>query len=141
MGKLESEALGRLVVDYWQQRLGDEPLMATALGERRYDGRLPDISPEGRAAIRRRYEEVVLRCETIAEDALAPPERLTRTALLVDARSQIDYGLCDLDDWTVDPLGGPQVQLMNVESFQPVRTADEGRTVAGNRAVHGTAHG
>ena len=74
MGKLESEALGLLAADYWQQRLEDEPLMATALGDRRYDGRLPDISPEGRAAIRKRYGEVVRRCEAIAEDALAPPE-------------------------------------------------------------------
>ncbi len=129
MGKLESGALGLLAADYWQQRLADEPLMATALGDRRYDGRLPDISPEGRAAIRERYEAVVRRCEDIGEDALAPSERLTRTALLVDARSQIDYSLCDLDDWTVDPLQGPQVLLMNVESFQPVRTTEEGRAM------------
>jgi len=129
MGKLQSDALGLLAADYWQQRLEDEPLMATALGDRRYDGRLPDISSEGRAAIRRRYEAIVWRCEVIGEDALAPPDRLTRTALLVDARSQIDYSLCDLDDWTVDPLQGPQVLLMNVESFQPVRAMEEGRAM------------
>jgi uncharacterized protein (DUF885 family) len=124
-----AKALEILAADYWQQRLSDEPVWATALGDRRYDDRLPDISPEGRRSARKRYEEVVRRCDAIAAEGLSPPDRLTRAALLADAGSQVGYSLCNLDDWTVDPLQGPQVSLMNIESFQPVETPAEARAM------------
>jgi uncharacterized protein (DUF885 family) len=49
--------------------------------------------------------------------------------LLVDAQAQVDYSSCGLEDWTVDPLGGPQTEFLNVESYQPVKTAEEGRVM------------
>ena len=107
----------------------NEPLVATGLGDRRFDDRLPDTSPEGRARARRQYEAIVRRCEAITESSLPVGDRLTRTCLLVDAGSVLDYSSCDLDDWVVDPLQGPQVELMNVESYQPVRTVAEGHAM------------
>ena len=115
-----------LAREYWEERMSNEPLTATALGDRRFDDRLPDISPEGRARIIRQYQRVVQGCRAIPEASLSPADRLTRTALLVDAGSLVDYYSCGLDDWVVDPLGGPQVELMNTESYQPVRTTLEG---------------
>ncbi len=119
-------ALAELAKEYWEERMSNEPLTATALGDRRFDGRLTDISPEGRARIKGQYQTIVERCKAIPEEGLSEGDRLTRTALLVDAASVLDYHSCDLEDWVVDPLGGPQVELMNVESYQPVRTASEG---------------
>lgn len=124
-----AEALELLAASYWQARLSDDPVWATALGDRRHDDRLPDVSPEGRESARKRYEEVVRECGAIAEDGLPARDRLTRTALLVDAGSQVSYSLCNLDDWVVDPLQGPQVSLMNIESFQPVETPEEARAM------------
>jgi len=115
-----------LAKEYWDDRMSNEPLYATALGDRRFDDRLPDIAPEARVRIIRQYEMVVQRCRAISEAGLPDGDRLTRTALLVDAGSLVDYYSCDLDDWVVDPLGGPQVELMNTESYQPVRTTLEG---------------
>ncbi len=112
--------------DYWDERMFNEPLFATALGDRRFDDRLPDISPEGRTRIRQQYEAVIERCKAIHEASLSPADRLTRAALLVDAGSVVSYYSCDLDDWVVDPLQGLQVELMNTESYQPVRTVAEG---------------
>jgi uncharacterized protein (DUF885 family) len=123
--------LARLAKEYWEERLANEPLMATALGDRRFDDRLPDISPERRSRTKKQYESVLRRCEAIPEDSLSAEDRMTRTALLVDARSMFDYYSCDLEEWTVDPLQGPQVELMNVESYQPVRSPAEGRAMAG----------
>ncbi len=51
---------------------------------------------------------------------------MTRAALLVDLRSQLDYLSCHLEEWTIDPLSGPQVEFFNIESYQPVRTPREG---------------
>ncbi len=109
--------------------MSNEPLFATALGDRRFDDRLPDISPTGRSHIRAQYQDIVARCRDIPEDSLSGADRLTRTALLVDASSVLDYYSCDLDDWVVDPLQGLQVELMNVESYQPVRSVAEGEAM------------
>ncbi|HEV2137727.1 MAG TPA: DUF885 domain-containing protein [Nitrososphaerales archaeon] len=123
------ESLAQLAKGYWEERLFNEPLFATALGDRRFDDRLPDVSPAGRAKVKKQYESVVSRCREIPESILSDADRLTRTALLVDAGSLLDYYSCDLEDWTVDPLQGLQVELMNVESYQPVQTVSEGRAM------------
>ncbi|MDA4120102.1 MAG: DUF885 domain-containing protein [Thaumarchaeota archaeon] len=130
------ESLAHLAKEYWEERLSNEPLSATALGDRRFDDRLADISRAGRAGVKKQYGLVVSRCKEIPENTLSDADRLTRTALLVDAGSLLDYYSCDLEDWTVDPLQGLQVELMNVESYQPVRTVSEGRAmVARWRAI------
>ena len=109
--------------------MANEPLVATALGDRRFDDRLPDISPAGRSRIEAQYRDVVSRCVAILDDSLSKADRLTRTALLVDASSVADYYSCDLEDWVVDPLQGFQVEFMNLESYQPVRSFAEGEAM------------
>ena len=125
----EPGRLAELAKKYWEERLTNEPLLATALGDRRFDARLPDITREGRERIKRQYEEVVRACERIPEEGLSGNDRATRTALLVDAGSMLAYYSCNLDEWVVDPLQGFQVELMNLESYQPVRTVSEGRAM------------
>ena len=114
-----------LAREYWEKRMANEPLFATALGDRRFDGRLPDISPAGRARIKKEYLDIVDRCKAVQTDGLSEEDMLTLAALLTDAGSLYDYYSCDLEDWVVDPLQGIQVELMNLESYQPVRTVGE----------------
>ena len=121
--------ISTLAKEYWEKRMANEPLFATALGDRRFDGRLPDISPAGRARIKQQYQDILQRCKAIQADGLSGDERLTLTALSVDVGSLYDYYSCDLDDWVVDPLQGMQVELMNLESYQPVRTVEEARAM------------
>ena len=123
------ESLDLLAKEYWEERMSNEPIFATALGDRRFDDRLPDTTPEGRARIMEKYQSMADRCERIPEAALSSGEKLTRTALLVDAGSAEQYYSCNLEDWVVDPLQGIQVELMNLESYQPVRTVEEGRAM------------
>ena len=120
------DALADLAKEYWEERMRNEPLFATALGDRRFDERLPDISPQGRKRMAGEYEDVVRRCGLAVERDLADGDRITKAALLVDAGSVIEYLSCGLDDWVVDPLQGIQVELMNLESYQPVHTVEEG---------------
>jgi uncharacterized protein (DUF885 family) len=121
--------LSSLAKEYWETRLEDEPLFATVIGDRRFDDRLRDVTPRGRLRVRKQYELILQRCRSIRGESLSDLNRLTLTALLVDVRAQLDYISCGLDEWTVDPLDGPQVQFLNIESFQPVRTAEEGRAM------------
>jgi uncharacterized protein (DUF885 family) len=122
----QPDQLAALAKEYWDGRMSDDPLLATVLGDRRFEDKLPDISPEARSRREEFYESVVRRCSAISEDGLSKEDRLTKTALLVDARSTRDYTLCNLEDWVVDPLQGPQVEFMNMESYQPAGTPAEG---------------
>jgi len=99
----DSRRLADLADEYWEERLSSDPLLATALGDRRFDSKLPDVTPEGRAERNRQYEAVVGRCEAIPEEGLSGRDRLTRTALLVDARSTLEYYSCGLEEWVIDP--------------------------------------
>ncbi len=118
-----------LAKEYWEERMSNEPLFATTLGDRRFDGKLADISQAGRARVKKQYEDMLKRCKAVPEDGLPGPDKLTRAALMVDAGSILDYYSCDLEEWVVDPLQGLQVELMNVESYQPVRTVADGRAM------------
>lgn len=129
---MEADARGRLADlarEYWEERMSNDPLFATALGDRRFDARLPDLSPEGRAKRDSQYEAIVRKCEAVPEAAMGTKDRLTRTALLVDAGSLLAYYSCGLEDWVVDPLQGFQIELMNLESYQSVRTYSEGKAM------------
>ena len=44
-----SQPLADLAGEYWQAHLVASPVTATSMGDRRYDSRLNDITPEGRA--------------------------------------------------------------------------------------------
>ncbi|HET7028336.1 MAG TPA: DUF885 domain-containing protein [Candidatus Limnocylindrales bacterium] len=121
-----STELAELAEDYWQQVLRDEPVLATAIGDRRYDDRLPDHAPQAIAERRRRLAALRGRSATLEASELDAADRVT----LDELRGAIDrddavLGL-DLDAWAVDPLEGPVVEALNLESIQPVRTPDEG---------------
>src|SRR5207249_8884256 len=107
--------------------LRPSPLFATAIGMRGYDDRLPDITPEGRAEWIAELEAFHKRAIAVPEEGLRPAERTTRSELITSIRTDLDWALSDVEEWTVDPLNGPAVTLLNVESYQAVRTAVDGR--------------
>jgi uncharacterized protein (DUF885 family) len=124
-----SKSLGVLCEEYWQARLINNPLYATALGDRRYDDLLPDITPQGIARIESQYESFLERAQSIPQGSLTISDKVTRSALLTDIQSELAYLRCHLEEWTVDPLGGPQVEFQNLESYQPVSLPKEGRSM------------
>jgi uncharacterized protein (DUF885 family) len=124
-----AEDLGTLASEYWDGRLEDAPLYATAIGDRRFDDRLADITSQGRARFSRFLEGVIARAQAIPEGGLGNEARVTRDMLITEAESELAYLRCGVDEWSVDPLGGPQVSLLNVESYQTVRTPADARAM------------
>ena len=114
---------------YWEERLAADPVYATALGDRRFDHALRDDTPDAIARERARVATLLEEAHAVVPEELADADRLTLTALKADARGVLDYLDAGLEAWAVDPLAGPQVQFFNIESFQPVRTPDEGRAM------------
>ncbi len=120
-------ALARLCDDYWQGYLRAHPTFATATGDRRYDDRLEDNSPEGGERERRRLESVLERARALDAGRLVPADRLTLSALVVEVEGQLDNLSCHFEDWVVDPLGGPQVELMNLPDYTVIRNLPDAR--------------
>jgi uncharacterized protein (DUF885 family) len=110
---------------FWESILELNPTVATLYGDERYNDRLEDPSPGGRARARRLVERTKAEAETIPPDGLSVEDRITRDMLIVIADQAIeedDQGIHRLK--VVDQIGGPQTLLPQVATFQPADTPE-----------------
>ncbi|HEY3216597.1 MAG TPA: DUF885 family protein, partial [Candidatus Eisenbacteria bacterium] len=112
--------LARLCDEYWEGYLRANPTAATAIGDRRFDDRLDDITPAGIAREQRRLESVLARARSLDDQALDSGGRLTRAALIEEVEGQIARASCGFEEWVIDPLGGPQVEFMNLADYTTI---------------------
>ncbi len=113
-------ALDQLAADYWDAWLARHPTYATAIGDRRFDDRLEDASPEGDAAWRGKLEDFG---EQLS--ACDPGDGITHAALLEALARDHAFLDADLGSFNVDPMDGPQTHLLNSPEYQPARTDAE----------------
>ena len=125
------ETLAALASEYWEMALAWNPLMATLVGDRRYDDRMPDVSPEAFEAQRDDLDDLARRASAIAADALGADERVTRLQLIALARDGVDERSTGFETWLLDPLEGPQVSLLSLPAWHTVRTRDEAEAFVG----------
>ena len=125
--------LDSLAAEYWQAHLAWRPISATSVGERAYDAQIDDRSPEAVESQRVRLTGILDRARALParfDDADgADPDAVTASALVEQLESELAGIGCELDDWTVDPLEGPQVMAFNIEALQPIRTVAEGHAM------------
>ena len=112
-------ALDELAADYWQAWLRQHPTFATAIGDRRFDDRLEDNSPAARDAWRSQLDGFERRLAQVVDGSVTAAAM--RESMNAD-RGHLD---ADLEAFNVDPMDGPQVDLLNIPSYQPVRSAEE----------------
>jgi len=74
---MPNAALEQLAADYWDAFLERNPTQGTVLGDHRYDDRLNDITPTGRAAAERRLDELAERLANLDTSALTDEEALS----------------------------------------------------------------
>ncbi len=116
--------------------LSADPLLATSLGDRRFDDRLADNRPAARAEHRTALAALLDRARSLPASGLDPAPAVTRAALLAFLEMELDIASADVGRWAIDPLEGPQVALLNVASYQAVdEPADGDRMVARWRAM------
>ena len=116
---MTTEALDQLAAEYWDAWLAQHPTFATAIGDRRFDDRLDDNSPAGRDAWRTQLDSFERRLTEIGEDSVTASA--LKEAMVAD-RGHLE---ADLEAFNVDPMDGPQVDLLNIPAFQPVRSTEE----------------
>ena len=76
-------AVNELSDRFWEGILELNPTTATVYGDERYDDRLEDPSPAGRARARALMERTKAEAESIAADGLSIEDRITRDMLIV----------------------------------------------------------
>jgi uncharacterized protein (DUF885 family) len=121
--------LRALADEYWDKRLEGDPIEATLIGERRFDDRMPDPSPEANLAEIARLKALAGRVSTIEAAALGTADRVTRAALLGEIDGEIAARECAINEWAVDPRDGPQVALLNLAHLQTVKDPAQGRAL------------
>ena len=117
---IEGTALDRLAAEYQEAWLRRHPVYATAIGDRRHDALLEDDSPAARDAWRATLDRLEDRLR--ATEATDP---VTHAALREALRADRAFLDADLVAFNVDPMDGPQVDLLNIPSYQPLRSAQE----------------
>ena len=124
-----SERLRSLAAGFWDGYLAAYPTWATVIGDRRFDDRLEDASPEGIAARIRWLEDVATAAEALEPETIDATERVTRQMLVDEARGQAAALRTGVHEWTVDPLSGPTVSLLDLVDYQTIGTPEDGRAL------------
>jgi uncharacterized protein (DUF885 family) len=123
------DRLRALADRYWRGFLHANPSFATIIGERSFDDRLEDLSDAARQDERARLRAVAVEALAIDPAELDAADRITRHVLVDEVEAGIAYLESRLHDFTVDPLEGPQVELLNIEAFQTIETPDRGQAL------------
>lgn len=126
-----SPPLAALAAEYWEGRMQADPIEATLLGDRRFDDRMPDQTPEGDARDIARLDALLARVAALDPGGLGPRDRVTWSALRGELESDLALRRCRLHEWTVDPRDGPQVLYLNLANLQTVTTPAQGRALVG----------
>jgi uncharacterized protein (DUF885 family) len=112
--------------EFWDTFLAAFPTFATTIGDRRFDDRLEDPSPEAVAAVLARFDDLAARVAAIDQSGLSPAERVTRSMLEDELGGQAAALRSGLHEWTVDHLSGPNVALLDLVDHQDVHTVEDG---------------
>ena len=124
-----SEELRSLADRFWEGYLAAYPTWATVIGDRRFDDRLEDVSQDAIAGRIRWLDGIADAADGLDPEAIDPIEQVTRQMLMDEARGQADALRTGMHEWTVDPLGGPTVSLLDLVDYQPIRTPADGRAL------------
>src|SRR5262245_59915019 len=106
-GMTPSQDLRRIAEDYWEGVLGRNPVVATFVGDDRYNDRLPDVGPSGRSAEQTALEAVLDQLQPFESADLSSEDRITWDMLRISARAGLDSIRLRLDELAVDQMNGP----------------------------------
>jgi uncharacterized protein (DUF885 family) len=117
--------LGALADEAWTAAMDASPLHATLIGDRRFLATLPPNGAGVGERLAGRYRDLLERVRALPQEMLDDRDRVTRSALVDDLEHRLGLAAADVDRWAVDPLDGPQVQFLNLPSYQPLESPEE----------------
>ncbi|MDZ4350585.1 MAG: DUF885 domain-containing protein [Xanthomonadaceae bacterium] len=118
-----AEALHALFETDWQRRLEANPLMASFLGDPRYNDRLPDLSPQARTAEQAAVRASLAALDAIDRNALGEPDQLNYDIYRRLLERDIEGFAFPAERMPVSQRGGAHLLAVNV--LQSLRFASE----------------
>jgi uncharacterized protein (DUF885 family) len=117
--------VNRLADRFWESLLELSPTTATVYGDERYNDRLEDPSPAGRARVRSLLERTLAEANAIDPEGLPVEDRITRDMMAVICEIGIEEHEQRIYELrSVDQMAGPQTLLPQVVQFQPADTPE-----------------
>src|SRR5439155_19227202 len=113
-----------LATRFWEKILELDPIQATILGDDRYDDRLPDLSPEGRAKEADLSRQVLSEAEAIGGDHLDTEQVITRDMLMLIARNGLEAQERKFYQLAVDHIWGVQTMPVLIAQYQKADTPE-----------------
>jgi uncharacterized protein (DUF885 family) len=111
----------------WERDLADNPIYATYLGDRRYDDRLPDISPAAQAAREAADARVLEDLARIPRTELPPAEQLNYDLFRRDYETRKAGVPFHQEYYAIDAGNGPQ-SLNELAELVPFETVTDYET-------------
>ncbi len=121
---IASADLADLAARTWERTLQLNPTLATGYGDERYDDRLDDPGPAGRAARRAFSDETLAAAEAIPTASLDDEERITRDLLRLTAATEIADDESRMDLVGAVQQQGHQALLPELVQFQKADTPE-----------------
>lgn len=111
--------LRSLFASYWEQVLRNHPMMATQLGDRRYENRLDDYSARAFEEERAFEKATLARARAIDPDLLDERDRMERAVFVAMLESSIEGAEFAGHLIPLTQLFGPHLDLLQLSSLHP----------------------
>jgi uncharacterized protein (DUF885 family) len=119
-----ADVLKQLAHEYWEGILKRNPTLATFFGDYRYNARLPDLGPAGRAEEEAELKKVLKRLEPLRDAPFETDDRITWDMLRLAIQQGLEALRLRLDEMAVDQMEGPQVWLPELLNWHPTDTPE-----------------
>jgi len=123
---------------FWQDLLAHYPTFATRIGDRRHDDRLEDISARAREARVASLRATIEAAGAIEAGDLDPVDRVSRSMLIEEATGQLLALETRVDEWSVNPIDGPQTWVVDIVDDQTIQSVEDGRRLVSRARAVGT---
>jgi uncharacterized protein (DUF885 family) len=109
----------------WEYHLRTSPEWATVLGDRRYNDRLGDVSPEFFQADVEQKRQFLTRFEAIDPAGFSQQDTLSRELMIRELRQEIEGAQFKPWEMPVNQMGGPHLQMPNLLILTPFNTVTD----------------
>lgn len=118
---LDLRSVNEIGEDYFEFALQRDPFYATAIGDHRYDDRLPDLSPARRKNDYERLQSFQAQLAALNPQTMKDSDLVRYDLLSHEVDTLIGTLVCKFPLWIVDQLEGPHIALMELSKNHALR--------------------